>query len=100
MRCGVRDVAKYDQLALHLGRHRRHFIAQTKINGHVRAPTPIVLNVTCQDCLAKTTPSYRAGNRGTQEERNVGQEIGEGVKGERTAGISTSPSKWPVNSVA
>ena len=55
MRSSVGDMTKHCELVVHFAGHASGFIAQPEIDGQVRVPTPIVLNICSQEGLAKTT---------------------------------------------
>src|ERR1700730_7340545 len=38
---------------MNLGRHRRHLVTQTEINGQVGFPAPVVLHIGAEESLAK-----------------------------------------------
>src|SRR5882757_2585518 len=65
------------QLSLYLCRNGRHFIAQTEIEGNIRSPPPVVLQVGSDDRLAK--PSLGDGTRDcrAQQEGLIGYKIRE-----------------------
>src|SRR5207302_9479235 len=59
---GIRDVDQVGELVLSLRRNRHYLVAYPKVQRHVRASPPIVLEVCAEESLAITPWRDRTGN--------------------------------------
>src|SRR5258707_14578784 len=87
MRLCIGKVTQNGQLSLHLCRYGRHFIAQTEIEGNIRSPAPVVLQVSSDDRLPKSSLRDRTRDRRAQRERLIGQKIRERAEGKFSSAI-------------
>ena len=55
MRLCIGKVAQDSQLTLNLCWHGGHFVTQTEIEGHIRAPAPVVLEIRADDGLTEAS---------------------------------------------
>src|SRR6266403_903815 len=87
MRLCIGKVTQNGQLSLHLCRYGRHFIAHTEIEGNIRSPPPVVLQVCSDDRLAKSSLGDRTRDRRTQRERSIGQKIRQRAEGKFSSAV-------------
>src|SRR6266404_4590042 len=87
MRLRIGKVTQNGQLSLHLCRYGRHFITQTEIQGNIRSPPPVVLEVCSDDSLTKSSLGDRTRDRRTQGERSIGQKIRQRAEGKFSSAV-------------
>src|SRR6266436_5503230 len=87
MRLRISKVTQNGQLSLHLCRNGRHFVTQTEIEGNIRSPPPVVLQVSSDDRLAKSSLGDGTRDRRTQRERLIGQKVRERAEGKFSSAV-------------
>src|SRR5713226_1149026 len=95
VRRSIRELPENSQFSLNFCRYVRHFIPQAQINGDVRPPMPIVLEIRPHDRLAKAPLGDRAGYSCGQEKGMICQKVRERVEGKNTIGIGSCQDVVP-----
>src|SRR5258707_13823300 len=91
----IGELPENAQLALNVGGYGPHFVTQTQIEGQIRAPAPVILDVGSENGLEKSTLGDCAGNRCTQRERPIGQKIRQLAERKFSAGVRNRKNVVP-----